>query len=150
MQEASHHPYPIHETPCCQYPCPLRIQACTEENIPMAVHPSFLPPKQWCLASPVGFDLIPVSLGCSLYHSSPQSLAHHSLAPQAISTQPTLGFILDLTPGTCVSEPSPHPSISGCGVPGVVPVVCLDLSLLFPPQSSCCTFLESLKYLHID
>ena len=48
-----------------------------------------------------------------LWLSTPQPVVHHFLAPQAISTQPTLVLSLELTSRPWVSVPSPHPSISG-------------------------------------
>ena len=53
-----------------------------------------------------------------LWHSASQPLKHSSLALQAVSTQPTLVFSLELTPRTCISVPSPLPSVSGCGILG--------------------------------
>ena len=53
-----------------------------------------------------------------LWHSAPQPLVCYSLAPPAVSTQPTLVLSLELTSGAWVSLPSPHLSISGCGVQG--------------------------------
>ena len=60
-----------------------------EKEIPVVVHPSTLcSPQQWHLASPAspaGPDLLP-----QLWHSTPQPVVHRVLAPQVVSTQPTL------------------------------------------------------------
>ena len=72
----------------------------------MAVRPSyFYPPQQWCLASPCRPRLPPGFpwLWCSI----PKSIIHHSLAPQAVYTQPTLVLSLELTSRTWISAPSP-------------------------------------------
>ena len=53
-----------------------------------------------------------------LWCPTPQPLAHCSLTPQAISTQPIIVLSLELTSGARVSVPSPCPSVSCCGVCG--------------------------------
>ena len=76
-----------------------------------------------------------------LWSSAPQPMLHHSLAPQAVSTQPTLVLSPELTSRTWVSVPSPNPSISGCDVwGGGADDLCSSYSAL-PPQSSCYPFL---------
>ena len=55
----------------------LRAYICTEKDILMAVMPLFLsPPQQFCLASPVGPDLLPYSLSCGTLLPSPSGCLH--------------------------------------------------------------------------
>ena len=106
-------------------PCPLR--ACGHAQAPgqgdsYGGPPLQLsPPQQWCLAAPVGQDLLPGSLCCGVPLPSPRCtiplpVAHCSLAPQAVSMPPAPVLFLGLTSRAEVSVPSPHPSTSGCGV----------------------------------
>ena len=82
-----------------------------------------------------------------LWYFAPQPLAYCSLAIQVVSKQPTLVLALELTSGAWVSLASSLPSISGFGVQGDGTMVCAALSLLFPPQSSGCTFLWGFEVL---
>ena len=99
-QEASHHPWPAPELLC-----PLR--ACRHEHtLVQAVScgrlPLLSPPQQWCLACPAGLDLLLGSL-CpgipllSLWRIAPPPVAHCSLAPHAVPTQPAPILSLGLT-----------------------------------------------------
>ena len=81
-----------------------------------------------------------------MWHSVPQPLTHHSLAPQSVSTQPTLVLSLEQTSGAWDSAPSPILIVLGCGLLKVVPVVCVGGSLLCPSQSSCCAFLWGFEF----
>ena len=98
--------------------------ACMFREIPMAIHPSSsCPPQQWHLASPEGPDLLLGSLYCGILvsspsHTTPLPMAHHSLASQAVLTQSTLVFSLELTSRVQFSKPSPHLIVSGWGVLG--------------------------------
>ena len=74
------------------------------EKIPLChSHPtSSCPPQQWCLVSLVGLSLLLCSLSCSAllpspWHTAPHPMACCSLAPQAVSTQPTLVLFPELT-----------------------------------------------------
>ena len=77
---------------CTRGPAPSE-SLCIYREVPMVVHPSSShPAQQWQLvAPPPGFSW--------LWHSIPQHMAHHSLAPQAVSTQPALVLSLQLTSG---------------------------------------------------
>ena len=101
-------------------------------------------PQQWCLASPVGPDLIPGSLSCgvllpSMQCSAPQTMVHHSVAPQA--TQPTLAL-----PWSLNVSARPLPDHLRLWCPGlVVQMLHTALTLLCSPLSSCCPFLHNFE-----
>ena len=86
--------------------------------------------------------------------STPQPIAHHSmpmahcsLAPQAVSTQPTVVLSLELISGAWVSAPStPQPQVIQAVVSqAVVQMIYATLTLLCPPQSNCSTFLSDFE-----
>ena len=60
----------------------------------------------------------PTSRFPQLWCSIPQPLAHCSLPPHIISTQPALVLSPDLNSSASVSEPSPLQWVSSCGVLG--------------------------------
>ena len=107
---------------------------------------SSLPPQQWHLASPAGLDLLLGSLWCGVpllspWRTTPPPMAHCSLAPQAVPTQPAPVLSLGLTSRAESTVARPHLCISGCGVQVVVQMICEALTLLCCSQSSCCIFL---------
>ena len=116
----------------------------------MTVCPSSsCPPQQWHLASPSGPDLLPVPSAMCCHFLAHSSLLHlwHTTLPLRLSPHsPTLVLSPELIPsGTKVSEPSPCPSVSGCGVQMVVQMIYVALTLLCPPRSSCYAFLHDFE-----
>ena len=76
--------------------------------------PLTLPSGGVCVSGRAGPPLRFPQLWCS----SPPPVAQRPVAPQAAPTPPPPVVSPGLTSGACVSAPSPHPSFSGCGVPG--------------------------------
>ena len=74
-----------------------------------------------------------------LWNSAPQPMAHHSLATQAVSTQPTLVFSLELTSRAWISAPNPCLNISGHGFwgSGADDLCCSHSALPFSIQLMC-------------
>ena len=116
---STHNPCKRHhaaQEPMQEGPCHPRACACAEKDIPMTVLPflSPFPTMVPCFSCrPRLPPLLPL-----LWCSTPQSVAHCSLASQAFSTHLTLFLSLDLTSTVLVSATSPHLSISCCGVQG--------------------------------
>ena len=108
-------------------------ERCPNGSVPLLLLPY---PKRH-LASPTG----PPPPGFpQLWYSAPQPLEHHSLSPQAVSTQPSLVLSLEMTSGDCQC-PAPFQESQAMVSLEVVPMVSVALSLLCPPQSSFCAFL---------
>ena len=84
-------------------------------------------PQQWCLAFPVGSDLLLVPMPVATPLLSPCT---YLPSPQDVSTQPVLVLSSELIPGACVSVPSPRLIISAVVSWQMVPVVCAALSAL--------------------
>ena len=80
-----------------------------------------------------------------LWFSAPQLIAHHSLAPQAFFTQPSLVLPRTNLQSLSLSAQSLHKHFR-LWCPGmVVLMVCVTLFLLCSSQSGCCTFLQGFK-----
>ena len=132
--------FSYHCSPCKRHPT-TQAHACAEKDTAAVVLPLFLLPSltmAHCFSC--GLKLPPVipQLWCLF----PQPRVHCFLAPQAVSIQPTIVLPLELTSKAWVSVPSPCPSISACGIWGVVVLmVCVGLFLLCLPQSGCYAFL---------
>ena len=80
-------------------------------GIPMAVLPSSS--GAVCLRQGWPSSRVPSAV---VFHSPP--VAQLPVALWAVPTPPPPVVSPGLTSGACVSAPSPHPSFSGCGVPG--------------------------------
>ena len=133
MQEPPCHDYPSQEAP--HYPVALSsksLHACKDVLWHSTLPPLALP--QLCLASPEVIDLLPAAV------LQPQPMAHCSLSPQAVSTQLTLILSSELISRLSLSAQPPSECLR-LWCPGKWYQWCLALSLLFLPQSSCCTFL---------
>ena len=95
-------------------------------------------PQQWHLASPMGPGLLLNTLGCGV-------IAHGAPLPRSLRLCP------HSQPQSSLQNRPPKPK-SQCPAPirvsqavlsqAVVLMVCVALSLLCPPQSSCCPFLQ--------
>ena len=142
---------PHHQYHAPEAPHPLRVHACTRKDIPMAVHlSSSHPSQQWCLASPMGPDLLlgSLSLGVllpSLWHLALQLwLPSPSACRHTVNPSPLPGDDL-WYPSLSTQPPPKHLRLWYLGV--VVQMVSVALTLLCPSQSSCCAFLVTLRTL---
>ena len=91
------HPQPVPELPCLLRAfghVHAQVQGVCYGGPPLL----FSPPQQWPLASPVGLDLSQVP-SAVVFHTPPPPVAHCSLAPQAVPTQPAPVLSPGLTSG---------------------------------------------------
>lgn len=157
---------PVHRTfsssgPCTPQESEVAVVVCTPPPPPAQEAPHHLrahPCAEKDRCSYGGLTLPPLALPSSgtllflwakpppifpwLWHTAPQPLAHHSLSPQAISTQPALVFFLKRPPRSESQCPAPT-RVSQVVVHWVVvPMVCVALTLICPSQSRCCAFLQ--------
>ena len=115
---------------------------CAEKDIPMSVYPSSsCLPQQWPLTSSVGPGLLSWSLDCGTllprpWHTIPSGCLH--------TANPSPLPRTDLQNLSLSAQPQPEHLPLWCLGAGVQ-MMCAVLTMLCPPQSSCCAFLCNLE-----